>query len=84
MKVLGLPHVGVTDDFFELGGHSLLVNQVLACIYRDLGVEVSLTTFFERPTIEYLAKYIETVHWLSESQSLNLRETSVDREDTLL
>jgi len=84
MKVLGLPYVGVTDDFFELGGHSLLVNQVLACIYRDLGVEVSLTTFFERPTIECLAKYIETVRWLSESQSLNQCENLVDREDTLL
>ena len=67
-----------------LGGHSLLVNQVLARVHADLGIEVSLTTFFERPTIEYLAKYIETVRWLSESQSLNPCATSADREDNLL
>jgi len=83
-KVLGVQHVGVSDDFFELGGHSLLVNHVLACVRADLGVEISLATFFERSTIEYLAKHIETVRWLSESQSLNPGATSADREDILL
>ncbi|MDT7041516.1 non-ribosomal peptide synthetase [Candidatus Nitronereus thalassa] len=84
MKMLGVSCVGVNDNFFELGGHSLLANHMLARVFTDQGIEVSVSTFFERPTIEHLAKYIETMRWLAETQSLNPYVTSSDREDNVL
>ena len=54
-EVLNIPEVGIRDNFFMIGGHSLLVAQLLARTRRDLGVEVSLQTFFEAPTVEGMA-----------------------------
>lgn len=83
-KVLGAQRVGVSDDFFELGGHSLLTGQVLAHIHEELGVDISLNTFFEQPTIEYMARHIEAMNWLSDSKSLDPCTMAADREDQLL
>lgn len=83
-NALGLQQVGIRDDFFELGGHSLLANQVITRMQAELGINISLTTFFERPTIAYLAKHIETVQWLAESQPKDSSEIPVDREENLL
>jgi amino acid adenylation domain-containing protein len=52
--------IGITDNFFELGGHSLMVMQVVARIRRELEVEIPIKALFEDPTIEGLAKEIET------------------------
>ena len=58
---LRVDQIGVHDNFFDLGGHSLLAMRVISQIRDDLQVELSLSHFFETPTVAALAGYIETV-----------------------
>ena len=53
--LLELRDVGIEDSFFDLGGHSLLAAQLLARIRTSLGYEVSLSSFFRRPTVAAIA-----------------------------
>jgi acyl carrier protein len=57
-EVLGLPHVGTTDNFFDLGGHSLLVVQVQRRLRKACGREVSITDMFRLSTIRALAAHL--------------------------
>jgi amino acid adenylation domain-containing protein len=58
-SLLRLKKVGRDDNFFLLGGHSLLGTQVITKARATFGVEVSLRTIFEFPTIAGLAGEIE-------------------------
>jgi thioester reductase-like protein len=58
-EVLGLAEVGATDDFFALGGHSLLATQVVARARDAFGVDVSLQSVFQAPTIQELARVVD-------------------------
>ena len=57
-EVLRIDGITAEDDFFELGGHSLTASQVLSRMARDLGAEVTLSDFFQRPTVAELAEFI--------------------------
>ena len=57
-ELLGIEQIGVNDNFFELGGHSLLATMVMSRLRKEFGVELSLRSFFESPTISGLALLI--------------------------
>ncbi|MFJ9106247.1 beta-ketoacyl synthase N-terminal-like domain-containing protein [Streptomyces sp. NPDC102405] len=60
--ILGIDRVGVHDSFFDLGGDSLLAMQVVARLRDTVGVDLSLRTLLEQPTVEAAATQIETAH----------------------
>lgn len=54
-----LTKVSIDEDFFELGGHSLSAIQVISRVYDEFGIEVSLRTLFDSPTIRAFATSVE-------------------------
>jgi amino acid adenylation domain-containing protein len=58
-KLLNLNRVGAEDNFFLLGGHSLLGTQVIARVRDTFGIELSLRSLFDAPTVAELSTQIE-------------------------
>lgn len=48
--------IGCDDNFFDLGGNSLMAIRFVAEAERELGIRVSLTRLFQKPTIRSLAE----------------------------
>jgi len=57
--LLRVERVGINDHFFLLGGHSLLGTQLLTRISQAFGVELSLLTIFDHPTLGGMSAEIE-------------------------
>ena len=58
--VLGHTDIGIDDDFFELGGHSLLATQIVSRIRVARGLDVPVRAVFEYPTVDLLARHLES------------------------
>jgi amino acid adenylation domain-containing protein len=59
--LLELEQVSVEDNFFLLGGHSLMGTQLIARIRGAFGVELSLRSLFDAPTVAKLSAQIEAL-----------------------
>lgn len=57
-QVLGWEKIGIGDNFFDLGGDSLLIIRSIAAIKQTFGKRLSVSDFFENPTISALSKVI--------------------------
>ena len=58
--ILGVESIGPHDNFFESGGDSLLGLRMVNRLRESLGEHVSLVVVFEAPTIQALAKVLES------------------------
>jgi amino acid adenylation domain-containing protein len=58
-SLLGVARVGKDDNFFDLGGHSLMGAQLIAKISNTFGVELSLRSLFDHPTVGEVSSEIE-------------------------
>ncbi|MFK8101673.1 MAG: amino acid adenylation domain-containing protein [Saprospiraceae bacterium] len=58
--VVGLDRLSVLDNFFEIGGHSLLAIKLVSQIRDTFQLEVGIEDLFNHPTVESLAKLLET------------------------
>ncbi len=77
-EVLGVERIGVKDNFFELGGHSLLATQVLSEINSAFGLDLSIQTMFESPTVAGIATYIEVVDLVTQDLSKEVNNEVVE------
>jgi amino acid adenylation domain-containing protein len=57
-EVLGVDKVGINDSFFELGGQSLLAMRLTSRIRAALQADVSISEFFDAPTVAGLDERI--------------------------
>jgi amino acid adenylation domain-containing protein len=58
-ELLQTERVGVRNNFFELGGQSLVATRLLSRIRNEFDVQVTMREFFDRPTIEGLAEFLD-------------------------
>ncbi|GAA3570944.1 hypothetical protein GCM10022222_63780 [Amycolatopsis ultiminotia] len=57
-EILEVPEPGIDDDFFALGGHSFRATKLVAGIKSRVGVELSVRSLFEAPTVRLLAEEV--------------------------
>jgi amino acid adenylation domain-containing protein len=58
-KMLGVEHLGPTDNFFDLGGDSILLVEVHAELQQILNRRFSVTDLFQFPSIRALGNYLD-------------------------
>ena len=76
-NLLGVERIGIDDNFFNMGGHSLLGAQMIARISDTFGVELSLLSVFDDPTVRGMSAEIERLFLaklesMSEDEALRL------------
>src|SRR5579872_1261223 len=59
--LLHVERVSAKDNFFLLGGHSLLGTQLITKIKEVFGVELSLLSLFDHPTLEEMSVEVENL-----------------------
>ncbi len=57
-KILQKSSVGINDNFFDQGGDSITAVQFIAQIRKEFGIEVSIRSIFDAPTIEQLSELL--------------------------
>ena len=69
-ECLQLTEIDIRDNFFEMGGHSLIAVQVMTKLEQNTGKRFPLSVLFEYPTVEKMARLIQSKEKLVKSGSL--------------
>jgi acyl carrier protein len=59
-NVLGVEQVSRDGNFFDLGAHSMSIITVHRQLQQEHGVELSIITFYEYPTVASLAMHLSS------------------------
>ncbi|MFF2045915.1 amino acid adenylation domain-containing protein [Kitasatospora sp. NPDC058170] len=83
-EILGLERVSVEDRFFELGGHSILAIRMTSRLQDVFGIDLTLRTVFEHPTVRSLAQAVEDqiraeIDQMSDGELLDHDTTATER-----
>ncbi|MED1960753.1 condensation domain-containing protein, partial [Brevibacillus formosus] len=81
-QVLGVEKVGIHDNFFELGGHSLLATRVISRLREAFGIEQTVRSIFEHPTIAAWSEQGAALH-LGEKEAIGGSIQPVSRQRNL-
>ncbi|KAF9995974.1 hypothetical protein BGZ79_010306, partial [Entomortierella chlamydospora] len=82
-ELLSIERVGRNDNFFMLGGHSLLAVQMIERL-RRIGMEISVRTLFDTPTLSALAQSLNKSQGATEApKNLITRDTARITPDLL-
>jgi acyl-CoA synthetase (AMP-forming)/AMP-acid ligase II/acyl carrier protein len=85
-KTLAIWKIGVKDNFFDLGGDSIQASQVLASINKEFSSAVSISDFFQDPTVEGVAQLLGAKELAAAELHSKIRSSgsrSVDDVDSL-
>ena len=80
--LLRVERVSVKDNFFLLGGHSLLGTQLLTKIRDAFGVDLSLLSLFDHPTLEGMSIEVENLILAKVSGANGANGSSTSRATT--
>jgi hypothetical protein len=58
-SLLKLRQIGLDDNFFLMGGHSMLGAELIERIAHTFGIDLSLLTLFEGPTVRQMSAAVE-------------------------
>jgi aryl carrier-like protein len=58
-EVLQTPQLGIDDNFLNVGGNSLQAIRVMARVNENFGLDLTLTSIFEYPTISSFGNFVE-------------------------
>ncbi len=61
-EVLEVERIGIHDNFFEFGGDSLLATEVVLRVREAFQIELTLSSFFEAPTVAELIERLDITH----------------------
>jgi len=67
-EVLGIEKVkiGTGTNFFELGGDSLKIIMLVSEIYKEFGIEMSITQLFDKPKIKEISRYLKSNKYIDD------------------
>ena len=66
--VLGIEAIGIHDPFTALGGDSLLAVRIASRLRAALAIALPVRAFYELPTIAGLARHVDALRWIRDSQ----------------